>query len=49
MLLEARGFPIKLVDDNAAVDVAGVGLVVLSGSCASATLPPSTGTWPSPC
>jgi hypothetical protein len=38
MLLEARGFMVKPADDNAAADVTGVGLVVLSGSCASATL-----------
>ena len=38
MLLEARGFLVKPVDDNAAADVTGAGLVVLSGSCASATL-----------
>jgi hypothetical protein len=37
-LLEARSFAVRIADDNAAVDVTGARLVVLAGSCASATL-----------
>jgi hypothetical protein len=38
MLLQARRFQVRVVDDNAAVNVAGAGLVVVTGSCASDTL-----------
>jgi hypothetical protein len=36
--LATKGFTVRIVDDNAAVNVTGIRLVLLSGSCASETL-----------
>ena len=37
-LLEERGTPVRIVDDSAAPEISDVAIVVLTGSCASATL-----------
>jgi hypothetical protein len=37
-LLTGRSFQVRVVDDSAMADVTGVGLVVIAGSCASATV-----------